>query len=238
MASWRECFHFCCSIPEPCRQADGMVAITAGVHERPSRIPSFLEALGAQVEIRGLTRGDYVVGPGTVVERKTVRDLHLSIMNARFWHQMRRIRSCGTSPYLVIEGGSVFAGPVRNSGVRGACLAVSDLGIAIIRTQDAPDTAEWLYRLAIRRIQRPTPPRRLYAYRPHSPRVSPGELALSAAPDVSVITARKILATFGSLRQVCEASIDELQAVPGVGIKRATAITALIHELWNTSDAH
>jgi DNA excision repair protein ERCC-4 len=203
-----------------------------------SQVPALLEALGAQVEIRTLTRGDYVVGPGTVVERKTVRDLHLSIMNARLWHQMRKIRAAGTSPHLVIEGESVFAGPVRNNGVRGACLAVSDLGIAIIRTQDAADTAAWLYRLAIRRGEGPPPPRRLYAYRPLSPRTSRGEVALSAAPDVSVITARKVLATFGSLRQVCEASVDDLQAVPGVGVKRATAIAALIHDPWNADDAH
>jgi ERCC4-type nuclease len=113
-----------------------VVTITADVHERRSRVPALLEALGAQVELRTLTRGDYVVGAGTVVERKTVRDLHLSIMNARFWHQMRKIRAAGTSPHLVIEGESLFAGPIQNNGVRGACLAVTDLGIAIIRTQD------------------------------------------------------------------------------------------------------
>jgi DNA excision repair protein ERCC-4/Fanconi anemia group M protein len=171
------------------------------------------------------------------VERKTVYDLHLSIMNGRFWHQMRKIRSAGNSPCLVIEGVSVFAGPVRNNGIRGACLAVSDFGIAIICTQDAHDTAAWLHRLAIRRREGPPPARPLHAYRPRSPRISPGEAALAAAPDVSVVTARKVLATFGSLRQVCEASVDDLQSVPGVGIKRATAIVALIHNPWQANNA-
>jgi len=70
-----------------------MLMITADVHERASRIPSLLESLGAQVEIRALTRGDYVVGPGTVVERKTVRDLHLSIINGRLEAR------CGTTAF-------------------------------------------------------------------------------------------------------------------------------------------
>ena len=70
-----------------------------------------LEALGAQVEVRALTRGDYVVGPEAVVERKTVADLHASIATGRFWHQMRKIRDAGRWPYLVIEGPSVFNGP-------------------------------------------------------------------------------------------------------------------------------
>jgi len=177
-----------------------------------------MEELGAQVEIRALTRGDYVVGPGTVVERKTVYDLHLSIMNGRFWHQMHKIGRAGTSPHPVVEGPSVFAGRVRNDGIRGVCLAVSDLGIAIIHSQDARDTAA--------------------ANRARSASISPGEAALAAAPDVSVITARRVLATFGSLRQVCEASVDDLQTVPGVGIKRATAIAALIHDPWNATSAH
>jgi ERCC4-type nuclease len=212
-----------------------MLMITADVHERASRIPSLLESLGAQVEIRALTRGDYVVGPGTVVERKTVRDLHLSIINGRFWHQMRKIRAAGNSPYLVIEGLSVFGGPVRNNGVRGTCLAVSDLGIAIVRTQDAPDTAAWLYQLAVRRQEGSFRVRPPYAHLPRSADISPVEAALAAAPDVSVITARKILATFGSLRQVCEASVDDLLSIPGVGIKRATAIAALIHDPWQAT---
>ena len=218
--------------PQSVRQAAGVVEITVDVHEQASGVPSFLEALGAKIDVTVLTSGDYVVGPGTVVERKTVRDLHLSIMNGRFWYQMRKIRRAANSPYLVIEGVSVFAGPVRNSGVRGACLAVSDLGIAIIRAQDATDTAEWLYRLAVRRKDGPPPARLPYVHRPRSPRISVGEAALAAAPDVSVITARKILAAFGSLRQVCEASVDDLRAIPGVGIKRATAITSLLHDRW------
>jgi DNA excision repair protein ERCC-4 len=197
-----------------------------------------MEELGAQVEIRALTRGDYVVGPGTVVERKTVRDLHLSIMSGRFWHQMRKIRRAGTSPYLVIEGPSMFAGRVRNDGIRGACLAVCDLGIAIIHTQDAGDTAAWLYRLAVRRQEGSLRARPRHAHRARSIGITPGEAALAAAPEVSVITARKVLAAFGSLRQVCEASVDELQTVPGVGIKRATAISALIHERWIDPAAH
>jgi Fanconi anemia group M protein len=213
-----------------------VVAITADVHERPSRIPGLLEDLGAQVEIRALTRGDYVVGPGTVVERKTIRDLHLSIMNGRLWHQMRKIRAAGTSPHLVIEGVPVFAGPVRNNGVRGACLAVSDLGIAIIRTQDARDTAAWLHRLPVRRQEGSFRVQPRYIRRPRSAGIAPGEAALAAAPEVSVITARKILATFGSLREVCETSVNDLMSVPGIGIKRATSIAALIHDPWNATN--
>src|SRR5260221_10096258 len=98
------------------------------MHERASRIPSFIEELGAQVEIRALTRGDYVVGPGTVVERKTIYDLHRSIMNGRLWHQMRKIRAAGKSPTFLSKAGWYFRGRGGKNGVAGRVLAVADFG--------------------------------------------------------------------------------------------------------------
>jgi DNA repair protein RadC len=49
---------------------------------------------------------------------------------------------------------------------------------------------------------------------------------------VSVVTARKALGKFRSLHGIGHASFDELQALPGVGSKRATSIAALIHDEW------
>lgn len=199
-------------------------------------MPRRLEVLGAAVDVRALTRGDYVVGPETVVERKTVADLHSSIIRGRFWQQMDKIRAAGRSPWVIIEGPSLFTGPVGGNGIRGATLAVADLGITIVRTQDADDTAAWLYRLALRRHAGAVRNRPVYAQRPRSAVVIPAEAALAAAPGVSVVTARAVLARFGSLRGVCEADIEDLRRLPGVGLQRATAIVTLIHHPWNAVD--
>lgn len=215
-----------------------MLVITADVHERASGVPQKLKAMGAQVEWRSLTRGDYVVGPETVVERKTVVGLHITLRQGRFWHQMAKIRAAGRWPYLVIEGASIFRGPMHPNAVRGLCLAVSDLGVTIIRTESRDDTAAWLFALASRRRSGAVRDQPVYAQRPKSRRVFPSEAALSAAPDVSVVTARRVLARFGSLRGVAEASAEELLQIPGGGIKRATSIAALIHDPWNASETH
>jgi ERCC4-type nuclease len=161
-----------------------VLVITADVHERSSGVPELLEALGAHVEVRALTRGDYILGPETVVERKTVNDLHLSIAAGRFWYQMRKIRAAGRWPYLVIEGPSVFRGRVPPNGVRGLCLAVTDLGVAIIRTEHARDTAAWLLKLASRRCQGAIRDRPAYAQLPRSVTAPPPQAALAAAPGV------------------------------------------------------
>lgn len=215
-----------------------MLLIVADVHERASGVPQLLRELGVTVETRALTRGDYVVGPQTIVERKSVGDLHSTIEAGRFWSQMRRVRAAGRWPYLLIEGPSIYRGCVSATSVRSLCLAVSDLGITIIRTADTRDTARWLTALAIRRQDGAVRDRPVYAQRPQSTNVSPAEAALACAPGVSAETARTILSRFGSLREVSEASLDDLQALPGVGIRRATAIAALIHNPWNATDAH
>ena len=104
--------------------------------------------------------------------------------------------------------------------------------MTIIRAEHAEDTAEWLFCLAVRRRDGAIRDRPVYAQRPRSAAVLPQEAALASAPDVSVITARRVLNRFGSLHQIGEASIEDLQAIPGVGSKRATSIATLIHEPW------
>ena len=50
--------------------------ITADVFERGSGVPAALQRLGALVTVEPLTAGDYRVGGGVLIERKTVADLH------------------------------------------------------------------------------------------------------------------------------------------------------------------
>jgi ERCC4-type nuclease len=55
------------------------VCIIADVHEAESGIPAFLQELGAEVKIAALAAGDYALGADTLVERKRVLDLHVSV---------------------------------------------------------------------------------------------------------------------------------------------------------------
>jgi ERCC4-type nuclease len=92
-----------------------VVRVVAGVHEQheqPSGVPALLSAWGATVEVARLLAGDYGVGGGALVERKT-RPSDVSI--------------------------------------RSACVALTDLGITLLRSKDAADSALWLHRLADRR---------------------------------------------------------------------------------------
>src|ERR687887_145144 len=125
------------------------VIVTADAYERRSEIPNFLEDLGAEVHAKLLTTGDYDVGGNTLVERKSVLDLHSCLLSGRLWLQLGKLRKEARYPFLLVEGRALEGGPSPPASIRGACLSAVRLGIRLIRTNDQADSALWLYRLAV-----------------------------------------------------------------------------------------
>src|SRR5947207_1993923 len=119
-----------------------------------------------------------------------------------------------TWPYLLIEGRDLADGPLTYESVRGIWLTVSDLGIVVLRSDDAEDTASWLMRLATRRQDPKSRDRPPYAQRFGRARPDPAEAALAAAPGVSIRTARALLQRFRSLAGVLAAEPAEWQSIP------------------------
>ncbi|HEX3805882.1 MAG TPA: ERCC4 domain-containing protein [Gaiellaceae bacterium] len=202
--------------------------IVVDVHE-PKPMERTLRALGLDVLVMSLRAGDYMIDDVAVVERKTVRDLHLSVIQGRLWRQLSLIRRRAPWRYLLIEGQSMYDGPVSSEAIRGLVIAVDELGVCVVHSRDLQDSAAWLTRIARRRLgEHRTIDRPVYAQRPkREPGVSPPEQALSAAAGISTVTARTLLGRFGSLLEVLSAPPEELQRVPGVGANRAHAIHSL-----------
>ena len=199
------------------------VKILVDVHE-PERVVEAIRKLGVAVAVGALEAGDYEVARGVVVERKSVLDLHESIRVGRLWPQLGRLMRTARPSYLLLEGRSLFDGPIRSESIRGVVLAVLDLGIPVLRTTGIDDTALWLRRLAVRSQQTRPPARRpSHAQRPRSPS-QPAEAMLASVPGISVETARALLARFGSIAGLAQAGPEEWAGVPGVGPARRRAL--------------
>ena len=197
----------------------------ADVFERPSGVPDLLARAGVDVRVVRLAAGDYAVGAGGLVERKSMPDFHASIMSGRFWAQIGKLRAASARAYLLVEGPDLDEGPLHPNAIRGVCVAAIDLDVALIRTTDPADTARWLHRLAERRHRKAGRDRPVYAQRP-APKAGPAaaEAMLAAVPGISSQRARALLRHFGSVRAVLDASDDELSAVPGLGPVRIGAL--------------
>jgi ERCC4-type nuclease len=202
--------------------------VVADVHERASGIPAYLEGLGLEVEVAALPAGDYALGADTLVERKSVSDLHGAILKGRLWPQLNRLRAASAFPYLLVEGRDLDRGPLHPNSVRGACLAAIEKGIALLRTSDQTDSARWLHRLALRCQEYEDAPERPPPGGHTLPRPEIGpetaEALLAAIPGISTASARKLLYRFGSVGGVAEATLEEILAVPGFGPERARRV--------------
>ena len=204
-----------------------VVDVVADSRERRSAVPDHLRQLGVPLEEALLPIGDYAIGRNCLVERKALLDLHQSIENGRLWTQIGKLRRAVAWPYLLVEGPSPYDGKLGAEAVRGALLAIADLGVIVIQSKHPLDSALWIRRIATRRQGVAARNRVPFAGRDRSATQHPGELALTAAQGISTTSAHVLLEHFGSLVKVLQASRDELTAVPGIGRSRASAIAQL-----------
>jgi DNA excision repair protein ERCC-4 len=197
--------------------------------EPRDRLPSALRARGVEVRFTRLRVGDYLLPNGVLVERKTVRDFHASIVEGRFWTQIRALRGASRAPYLLVEGRGLERGQLSHRAVIGVLLGVIGQGIPVLLAGDAPSSAEWLASLAIRSSGRqPRRDRPAYARRRNPPVDLVAEAMLAAVPGISTTRARALLTRFGSIAAIVSADEEALHTVPGIGLIQAQRLKAAL----------
>ena len=203
-----------------CVVVEGLT-ITVDVREWRSDIPAQLTALGVRFSTVTLAVGDYAVG-NRVIERKTVADLHRSLVDRRLWSQVAALRRDPRRAYVLVEGDDLDDGPVPARAIRGALLKILDNGIRLLRTQSPEDTALWLHVLA-RQEQRRVEHRATVRIGRRPIVASPVGL-LSAIPGVGIDCAKALVTEFGPIAAIAVTSERELQSIPGIGPERAEAL--------------
>lgn len=197
------------------------MTIDADVGELRSGIPQMLGTMDAHVRVSQLEASDYLVGNDVGVERKSVLDLHFSILDHRLWSQLRAYRAALGRLYLVVEGRRLDDGSVSAAGIRGALLEIGDRGVTVIRTLDARDSALWILRIAVRAQRSGFPPRprpRLYG------RVAEPADIVAGIPGIGRSKARRLLERFGSVAGIASATREDLEQVHGIGPSLSIAI--------------
>jgi len=201
--------------------------VFADYREKGTGVLKELVELGVSLKLEMLQTADYVLSPRCAVEFKTVEDFAQSIIDGRLLDQLKQLKQNYERPVVIVEGTQdLFA--VRNihpNAIRGmlATIAVS-YGIPIIYTKDQKDTAAQLLAIAKREqaFQKES-------WQPHAEKRAMSvqeqqEYVVSALPNVGLQLAKELLQYFKSVKNVVNASEEQLKQVEGVGEKKAKSI--------------
>ena len=212
---------------------DATINITADDRECKSEvINSLLQIENVDVNIRRLSIGNYQVDNRLIVERKTLKDFTISIIDGRLFKQMIRLANSNSKGVLLLEGtisDTVELGVTREA-MQGALITVSLIsGIPVLRSKDPSETAKLMVyigrqieSMAMGGVQR-------HGYRPKNIRKRQ-LFILQGLPGVGPERAERLLARFGSVEAAISASSSELQSVDGIGESIADKIKWAVSE--------
>ncbi|ACX72865.1 DEAD/DEAH box helicase domain protein [Methanocaldococcus vulcanius M7] len=180
----------------------------------------------ANIELKTLEVGDYILSDRVVVERKTAEDFVNSIIDKRLFNQLKNLRKV-ERPLLIIEGDNFSR--IHENALKGAILSITlDFGIPIIFTKNAEETADLLIKIAEKEQIKE---KRAVMVRYGKTAMSLKEqqkFIVESLPDVGGALAERLLKHFKTVENVFTAKEEELMKVDGVGKERAKKIREVL----------
>ncbi len=208
--------------------------ITIDDRETSSKVVEVLSNLGASIRVERLAHGDYAIGDRILIERKTARDFVDTLINRDLLGQVKEMAEAVTRPVMIIEGGDLYAQrDVHPNAIRGVLAALTvDMGVSLIFTRDEQDTAQMLFVLA-KREEGERGERKVHPHKSHRSLKEEQEYVVSSFPEIGLRNARLLLAHFGSIQGIVNASLEELVAVRGIGEKTGQKVYELCRRGYN-----
>jgi len=125
-----------------------LIVIDSREANTASKIVKSLMDMGADVSIRPLQKGDYVISEDCAFERKTVRDFVYTLTHRDLFEQLLLLKDAYSKPFIIIEGYLPIIykfSRIKPSSVWGAMFALAKQGIYLIHTTNHKETADFLY---------------------------------------------------------------------------------------------
>jgi ERCC4-type nuclease len=122
------------------REAKSAPKIVKGLKER-----------GADISIRYLEKGDYVISNLCAFERKTVSDFVYTLTRRYLFDQLYTLAECYEKPFVLIEGYLPIVykySKIQPASVWGAMFALAKQGINLMHTNSYKETVDFLYTAA------------------------------------------------------------------------------------------
>lgn len=199
--------------------------------EKNSLVISELISLGIEVEFQNLKVGDYVAR-GIVIERKTVSDFISSMLSRRLLNQLEGLQQY-EDRLLLVEGideqelytdSSPEASGLHPNSVRGFLLSiVLRYKVPIIFTKNYEDTAKFISVILKRKEKEISLNAKKKSFDKHEQM----QYIIESFPGIGPKTAKKLLEKFKTIKNVMNATEEELKEILG---KRTESILKIIEE--------
>jgi len=186
--------------------------------EKNSLVASELVNLNLKIEFKELKVGDYIV-KNTAIERKTVNDFISSIKNKRLINQLEELQQY-KDKLLIIEGldeqelytDSEDRIGMHPNAVRGFLLSVLlKYKVPIIFTKNYEDTAKFILILSKKKEKEMS----LNVTKKSLDKKERKQFIIEGFPGIGPKTAKKLLKKFKTIRNIINASEEELKEAIG-----------------------
>ncbi len=199
--------------------------------EYRSSVAKNLTIKGVDIEAKQLDVGDYILSSRIGVERKNVDDFLSSLISKNLFKQISKLKNAYSRPLLVLEGENVLTRRnINQNAIFGSLASISiDYGIPIITTHDEKETADLLRVIANREQNKDN---KSVSIRGEKTQMSPREqqqFLVEGLPYVSSVLAKRLLYHFGNIKDIANASTEELTEVNGIGKNIAREIVNLFN---------
>jgi DNA excision repair protein ERCC-4 len=173
---------------------------------------------GVQIEIRKVAYGDYLINDAITLERKTSRDLLVSLVDGRLFSQISNLKKHCIHPILLVEGNPFKTGlDFDEMAIKGALISIQAIWyVPILYSRGKEETKDII--LMIGRQEEAcmdvVPLRG--GYRPK--RLKSRQLyILQGLPKVGPTVAKRLLEHFRSVSKAMNASVEDLIQIEGIG---------------------
>ena len=198
------------------------VEIIVDVRENRSLIDR-LKSFGANITIKQISVGDFILSDRTIIERKTRADFEASIIDGRLFEQAGRLSEF-EKPIIVIEGqdgdGAIsycyHSLRINQKAFLGALISlIIDFGVQVLFTKNENETAEMIFAIARREQMEKERPVRFLEKKKALTSEQQQLRILQAFSGIGPQTAKKLLENFHSLDSIFAANEKDLAKLIG-----------------------
>jgi len=191
-----------------------------------------LRELGAEVAIRALPRGDYIVSDRVAIERKTVRDFAYTLTRRQLFEQVFELKDYYERPILLLEGYMPIIykfSRIKPASVWGALFALAKHGIAVVPTLNYKESADFIItackqeQLAERRTPKVHPVKRFESL------AEAQVFFLASLPNVGREKAIALLRAYGTPMQALQRVDLWARELKGFGPKIVEKVKSVLH---------